>query len=262
MPPPASKKRAHLTEADRVSLIQWLCLRTSRNDDTCARLVRFETLPVLTRSGSTILSTIKQDAPSSLSDDAAKFLLDSSPTNPNGDTGPRQTVRDPRLVDVVLLAALEACGAPAGQPKTPATEAEHKRCVEDVFARALKRPAPILSIADLETLFGVARSSNTPAHESPPGAPTAEEYRAWVRRSLRDPDAYKILTPNLLGVFVELPSDKIVGHLPLLEGKSKGKGTFYYRRKPAPGGSHPPRCGSAARTIARTSWRMETTHVI
>ncbi|XYH97106.1 hypothetical protein ACMHYB_56600 [Sorangium sp. So ce1128] len=53
-----------------------------------------------------------------------------------------------------------------------------------------------------------------------------------MRKILEEPASYKVLTPVLLGVFVELPSDPVVGYLPLLEGQSRSKGTFYYRRKP------------------------------
>ncbi|XYH97107.1 hypothetical protein ACMHYB_56605 [Sorangium sp. So ce1128] len=142
MPPRTSTVRAGFTEAGRASLLQWLCSRTSRSEDTCARFVRFETAPVLTRSGPTILTAINQDAASPITEDTTKFVLDSSPTNPNGYTGPRQTVRDARLVGVALLAAVEACRPPSGQPATAAIESERRRCVEKILARAVEPPSP------------------------------------------------------------------------------------------------------------------------
>jgi hypothetical protein len=114
---------------------------------------------------------------------------------------------------------LAACASPAAR-STPVVSAAAPQ------ASAPVARAPRVSIPELERLFGV---DPTPALAN--DARDVGSYRDWVRAILREPAPYKVLTPLILGVFTELPSDRVVGFLPLLEGQSKTKGAFYYRRE-------------------------------
>ena len=133
MPPPSSAGLPRLDGGRRAEILDWLCGRTGRDADVCARLARFETSPPLTRMASTILLAIGRLGTTPLSEQVKTFVMMSSPTNPQGYTGPRQTLLDSRLVAVLLLAAAEACG-----PKLDAPQRE--ACIAKVLATSLEAP--------------------------------------------------------------------------------------------------------------------------
>lgn len=139
MPPPRSADRARLDGGRRAELLDWLCTRTGRDAEVCDRLARFETSPPLTRMASTILLTIGRLGTPPLSEQTKTFVTMSSPTNPQGYTGPRQTVLDSRLVAVLLVAAAEACGPKQDDPRRAAAR---EACIAKVLTTSLEAPAP------------------------------------------------------------------------------------------------------------------------
>ena len=139
MPPPSFAGRARFDGGRRAELLDWLCVRTGRGADVCDRLARFETSPPLTRMASTILLAISRLGTTPLSEPVKSFVTMSSPTTPQGYTGPRQTLLDSRLVAVLLVAAAEACGPKQDDPQR---EAAREACIAKVLATSLEAPAP------------------------------------------------------------------------------------------------------------------------
>jgi mono/diheme cytochrome c family protein len=141
MPPPTSPVRARLSDARRAQLAAWLCAQTGRSDEACTRLQRVEMQPPLTRAGPTMLEIVRRDGASPVADETAKTIVDSTPTNPNGFPTRGRTVRDARLVGVLLVAASQACRLPEGAMLTPEREAARARCIERVLDEVLESPA-------------------------------------------------------------------------------------------------------------------------
>lgn len=158
MPPRSSNVLADFTEAGRASLVEWLCKQTTRSDRSCEQIVQFETAPTLSRSARTILAILQQDGVAPVSSERAELVKPSLSTS--GGNSP-QTVRDSRLVAVVLLASIDACnpdiarrliqwlplklGEPTrgGDPTAWSNFArERSRCIERLLGRALARPEP------------------------------------------------------------------------------------------------------------------------
>ena len=123
---------------------------------------------------------------------------------------------------LILLAACAPRAAPAPR-EAPATREPGGAVAAQGAA------APALSLRDLGAVFGIATDDAEAA-----SARTIDAYRQWVRRMLKQPEPYNVFMPVLLGVFVELPSDRTVGLVTLSTAETRDHRTFYYRGKPCP----------------------------
>lgn len=138
--------------------------------------------------------------------------------------GRARAPRGPRLhhATLILLAACTPRTAPAPREAPAAYEPGPAAAVHGA-------PSPALSLRDLAAVFGVAADDAETA-----SARTIDSYRQWTRRVLRQPEPYDVFMPVLLGVFVELPSDRTIGLVTLTTAETRDHRTFYYRGKPCP----------------------------
>ena len=119
-----------------------------------------------------------------------------------------------RALHCVLAGLFAACGNSPAPPPTATP-----------VAPRVQRTGPFVPLTDFAELFGVEKADTLSAVHDAAG------LRAWIRAQLQEDAFYDSFVPQLFPSYGDLWKG-ILTRVGLREGKSKAKGTFYYRFEP------------------------------